>query len=308
MSQNLHKSVLLKELVDNIFTNPDGIYFDATFGRGGHTEYLLSKLDKKGKIIACDLDIKAFEYGKEKFKKVKNVVFYHTNFANIDIIAKLEDLEQFDGILADLGVSSPQYDDAEYGFTFREKAPLDLRFDKSIKQTAADALNNLKVDEIAQIIFEFGEDKNAKKIAKEIDKYRQSQKFMYTTDLVEIINNIVPPNYVNKTLSRVFQALRIYVNEEFDALKKFVEKSISLLRSGGRLGIITFHSLEDRIVKETFNLYAKGCTCPPTYPVCVCGKKPVVKIITKKPIIPSTEEIKNNFRARSAKLRVVEKI
>lgn len=308
MSQNLHKSVLLRELVDNVYTTPEGVYFDATFGRGGHSEYLLGKLGKSGKIVACDLDVKAFEFGKEIFKKVKNVVLYHTNFANIDIIAKLEDFEQFDGIFADLGVSSPQYDDADYGFTFREKAPLDLRFDKNIKQTAADVLNNLKVDEIAQIIFEYGEDKNAKKIAQEIDKFRKSQKFMYTTDLVEIINNIVPPNYVNKTLSRVFQALRIFVNAELDALKKFVEKSISLLKSGGRLGIITFHSLEDRIVKETFNLYAKGCICPPTYPVCVCGKKPVVKLITKKPIVPTAEEIKTNFRARSAKLRVVEKI
>ncbi len=308
MSQNLHKSVLLEQLVDNVLTDKNGVYFDATFGRGGHTEYLAEKLDSNAKIIACDVDGKAFFFGKEKFKNDHRIIFYNTNFSNIDIIAKIEFVDKFDGIMADLGVSSPQYDDVEYGFTFKEKAPLDLRLDKSINLTAADVLNEFEQNKIADIIFQFGEDKNAKKIAKEIVKFREKNKFVYTTDLVETIKTIVPPNYLNKTLSRVFQSLRIYINSELEVLEKFVKKSIDLLKTNGRLGIITFHSLEDRVVKEIFNKESKGCICPPNFPVCVCSRKPIIRLITKKPIVPDNEELKNNFRARSAKLRVIEKL
>ncbi len=308
MQDQLHNPVLLKETIENVVTNKSGIYFDATFGRGGHTEELLKVLNNDAKVIACDVDEIAFRYGKEKFVNDKRVNLYLSNFVNINIIAKIEFIDGFDGIIADLGVSSPQYDDKEYGFTFKEKAKLDLRLNKDIKITAADILNDFSQSEISDIIYNFGEDKNSRKIARQICEFRTKRKFEYTTDLVEVIEKIVPPNYLNKTLARVFQALRIYINDELNVLEQFVEKSITLLKPGRRMGIITFHSLEDRIVKEVFSKNAKGCICPPSYPVCVCGEKPKIKVIHKKPIVPTEEEIKTNYRARSAKLRVIEKL
>lgn len=308
MSENLHKSVLLNESVEKLVTNKNGVYYDATLGRGGHSALLLEKLGKKSKLFVSDVDSIAIEYCKERFQDDKRVIFYNTNFSNIDIIAKIEFLEGFDGIIADLGVSSPQIDDEEYGFTFRKNAKLDLRMDRKIKESAADVLNTYNEADIANIIFKYGEEKNSRKIARLICSSREKDPIKTTFDLVDIIKTTVPEIYLVKTLTRVFQALRIHVNDEFGNLEKFLDKSINLLKPGGIISVITFHSLEDRIVKEKLKKESIGCTCPPSFPICVCGKKSKIEILTKKPIEPSQEELDINKRARSAKLRLARKL
>jgi len=305
---NLHIPVLLKESIDLLITKKDGIYFEGTAGFGGHSEEILKNLNYRGKLIATDKDEIAFKHCKEKFQSDKRFTIYNTTFSNIDIISKIEFIEKFDGIFVDLGVSSFQLDNIESGFTFREDSPLDLRMNKNEGITAADVLNNLAEKEIAEILFKFGEEKKSRLIAKKIVEVRTKKKFETTFQLKEIVEKIVPPNYLLKSLSRVFQALRIYVNNELDELKLFLDKSINLLNKSGRIVILTYHSLEDRIVKEKFKYETLKCVCPPGTPVCVCGKEQRLKLVNSKPIVPSKEEIKKNKRARSAKLRVAERI
>ncbi len=303
-----HIPVLLDKSVEYLITNKSGIYFDATLGFGGHSKLILLKLDQSAKLIGTDKDRYAFDFCMEKFDGDDRVSFYNTGFVNIDAIAKLERIDGFDGILADLGVSSFQLDDESEGFTYRTDAPLDLRMSKENKSTAADSVNNLSSKELTKIFFEYGEDPNSRKIANAIIQKRKEKRIETTFELREIIENVVPSKFVMRTLSRIFQALRIYVNDELEELKTFLGKSIEALKPGGRIVILTYHSLEDRIVKEFFKFESIDCVCPPEFPVCVCDKTARLKILTKKPITADDEELKRNKRARSGKLRAAEKI
>ncbi len=302
-----HKPVLFAESLEYLITNKSGIYFDGTLGFGGHSEGILNLLNEDGILIATDVDKDAFSFSSEKFYEDKRVKLYNFNFSQIDIISKIEAVK-FDGIFADLGVSSFQLDNPESGFTYRQDAKLDLRMDKTKKINAADVVNTFSEEEIANIIFEFGEEKNSRKIARKVCEQRKIKKIETTKELSDIISNITPFKYRVKTLSRVFQALRIFVNEELDVLKNFLVKSVDLMNEGGRLVILTYHSLEDRIVKEQFKYETLDCICPKNYPICMCDKVSRLKILTKKPLIPSDIEIKENIRARSAKLRAAERI
>ena len=305
---NQHVPVLLKESVDLLVTNNNGSYFDGTAGFGGHSAEILNRLEKNGKLIATDKDIDAFNFCKEHFFNDKRFTVYNTSFSNIDTISKIEFIEKFDGIFVDLGVSSYQLDNVESGFTFREDAPLDLRMNKSEGFPASLILNKFTQDEVADILFNYGEEKKSRLIAKRIIEAREKQKFETTSQLREVVGKLVPPNYLNKSLSRIFQALRIYVNNELDELKTFLDKSISLLKTNGRIVVLTYHSLEDRIVKEKFKYESLTCICPPGTPVCICGKIQNLKIINTKALKPKEEEIKINRRARSAKLRAAERV
>ncbi len=303
-----HKPVLLQQTVDYVFTEKDGKYFDGTIGFGGHANELLKRLSERSLLIGSDKDKSAFDFCKKRFSGDKRVRLYHSSFVNINLIAKIEFIEGFHGIYADLGVSSFQLDEATAGFSFSKDVPLDLRMNRSEGKTAAEILNELDENEIADIIYKFGEEKKARKIAKLIVEKRKTKKIETTFDLRNLVEKAVPRKYLTKSLSRVFQALRIYVNNELDDLREFLSKAVDLLNPGGRLTVISFHSLEDRIVKEIFKYEELDCICPPESPVCTCNKKPRLKILTKKPILPNEEEIKRNPRARSAKLRVAEKL
>ena len=305
---NQHVPVLLKESVDLLVTNKSGFYFDGTVGFGGHSNEILERLNNKGRLVATDKDSDAFKFCKEYFEQDKRFSVYNTSFINIDTISKIEFIEKFDGIFVDLGVSSYQLDNVDSGFTFREDAPLDLRMNKSEGITAAKVLNKFSQEDIADILYKYGEEKKSRSIAKKIVEVRQHQKFETTLQLKEIIEELVPPNFLNKSLSRVFQALRIYVNNELDELKTFLEKSIPLLKENGRIIALTYHSLEDRIVKEKFKYESLSCVCPPGTPVCICGKVQTLKLINTKALKPKENEVKINRRARSAKLRAAEKV
>jgi len=303
-----HLPVLLNETLDYLITNTDGIYFDATLGFGGHTAELINRLNKDAKVIATDVDENAFNFSKEKFSSDPRISIYKFNFSMVDVIAKIESIEGFDGIIADLGVSSFQLDNKDSGFTYRENTSLDLRMDKSKRITASDVLNNLDEKEIANILWSFGEEKNSRKIASLITEQRKRKKFSSTFELNEIIAQITPAKYLTKTLSRVYQALRIYVNDELSNLKEFLKNGLKVLKKGGRFAIISYHSLEDRIVKDFFVQQSLNSSDKKSDPFGIFYVEPKLQIITKKPIVPSKAEIMNNKRARSAKLRVAEKI
>ncbi|MBM4170579.1 MAG: 16S rRNA (cytosine(1402)-N(4))-methyltransferase RsmH [Ignavibacteria bacterium] len=305
---NQHVPVLLKESVDLLIKNKNGIYFDGTIGFGGHSSEIITRLQQKGKLIATDKDIEAFVHSQRKFADDKRISVYNASFTEIDTIAKIEFIEKFDGIFVDLGVSSYQLDNVESGFTFREDSPLDLRMNKKSGISASYLLNNFTQEQISEILFTYGEEKLSRKIARFIVEKREVEKFNSTLQLKKIVEKVIPPNYVNKSLSRIFQALRIYVNNELEELKNFLDKSIDLLCNGGRLVILSYHSLEDRIVKEKFKYESLRCVCPPKTPICICGKKQSLILLNSKPIIPSDLEINKNRRARSAKLRVAEKV
>ena len=303
-----HKPVMLKETMDYLINNKAGIYFDGTLGFGGHTKEILSHLNENGKVIATDVDSEALKFCQAKFSGDDRIKLYNFNFSKVDIISKLESIKSYDGIMADLGVSSFQLDNVDSGFTFRQDASLDLRMDKNLTLTAADIINSYPENELANIFYQFGEEKKSRIIASRISEQRIVKKFVTTCDLVKIIESLVPENFRVKTLSRIFQALRICVNNELENLKLFLTNSISLLKSGARLVIISYHSLEDRIVKDIFKYESIDCICPKDYPICKCDKVKRLKIITKKPLLPSKEEIAANRRSRSAKLRVAERI
>ncbi len=303
-----HIPVLLEQSIENLITDKSGVYFDGTVGFGGHSNAILSALNKDALLIGTDVDSNAFKYAKLNLSNDRRFKLYNFNFSEIEAIAKIESINCFNGIFADLGVSSFQLDNKDSGFSYRMNADLDLRMNKNISITAADVVNTFEESRLADILFKFGEEKNSKKIAALICKKRKNNKIMTTLDLKNIISEITPERYIIKTLSRVFQALRIFINNELVVLQSFLEKSVSLLCQGGRICILTYHSLEDRIVKDFFKYETLNCVCPKDFPVCKCGKIPRLKIITKKPIIPDSDEIKLNFRARSAKLRVAERI
>jgi len=303
-----HTPVLFDKSLEFLVTDVNGIYFDGTLGFGGHSSGILNCLGNDGLLIGTDVDQDAFSFSKKKFSEDKRIKLYNMNFSQIDIIAKIESIQFFNGIFVDLGVSSFQLDNAESGFSYRNNAQLDLRMDKSKVINAADVINSYSEEDLANIIFQYGEEKNSRKIAKVICEIRREKKIQTTLDLSNIITEITPQRYHTKTLSRVFQALRIYVNDELNTLKLFLKKSIELLKPEGRIVILSYHSLEDRIVKEAFKNETLDCICPPGSPICNCDKVPRLKIITKKPVVPDNKEIENNFRSRSAKLRAAERI
>lgn len=303
-----HIPVLLNESLEYLIGDRSGIYFDGTVGFGGHSDGILKLLNADAKLISTDVDTVAFNYSKKKFSNDLRVKLYNLNFQKIDTIAKIESINSFDGIIADLGVSSYQLDNPSAGFTYRQDAKLDFRMDKNIAVTASDVINSYREEDIADIIFNYGEEKNSRKIALNICKTREQKKIDTTLELYDIISEITPERYLLKTLSRVFQALRIYVNDELELLKSFIHKAISLLKKGGRIVVLSYHSLEDRIVKEAFKHEVLDCVCPKDFPVCKCDKESRLTILTKKPVLPSREEVMKNPRARSAKLRAAERI
>jgi 16S rRNA (cytosine1402-N4)-methyltransferase len=302
-----HTPVMLKESLDLLIVDRSGKYFDATLGFGGHTAEILNILSADGLLIASDVDTDAFEYCQKKFIQETRLNLYNFNYSFIDVIAKIESIDFFDGILADLGVSSYQLDEPVSGFTFRYDAPLDLRMDKTKSITAADIINTFEEEDLANIIYQYGEEKNSRKISRNIVHKRNLKKIETTGDLSSIISELVPPPYLRKTLSRVFQALRIYVNDELETLKSFLANSVKVLKKGGRIVIITYHSLEDRIVKDFFKEESIDKLSPKEDPLGIIKKDARLKLINKKPIVPSDQEIKNNYRARSAKLRAAER-
>jgi 16S rRNA (cytosine1402-N4)-methyltransferase len=308
MMESHHTPVLLKESLDFLITDKSGIYFDGTLGFGGHSENILKELNDSGLLVATDIDLDAFNFSKKKFSRERRMKIFNYNFAQINLISKIESIDNFTGIFADLGVSSFQLDNPSSGFTYREDAKLDLRMDKTKAVSAADIVNSYAEEDIADILYKYGEEKNSRRIAHKILEKRKINKIESTQKLTEIISEITPPNFLAKSLSRVFQALRIYVNDELGVLKTFLNDSVSLLRKGGRIVILTYHSLEDRIVKDQFKYETLDCICPKDFPVCKCDKEKRLNILTKKPIVPSDYEIQFNIRSRSAKLRVAERV
>jgi 16S rRNA (cytosine1402-N4)-methyltransferase len=268
----------------------------------------LNRLNENAVLVSTDVDKTAFDHCKKLFDEESRIRLYNFNFSLIDVIAKIESIEFFDGVFVDLGVSSFQIDNASAGFTYSADAPLDMRMDKNLKLTAYDVINDFDEDKIAKIIYEYGEERNSRKIARQIVNARRTKKIETTGELKKLILEITSERYQVKTLSRVFQAIRIHVNNELEFLKLFLNNSLKVLKNGGRLVLISYHSLEDRIVKEFFKYEQISCVCPKEIPVCICEKEPRLKIITKKPILPSEVEVGLNRRARSAKLRVAEKI
>ena len=306
-----HKSVLLRECVEGLNIRPDGIYLDGTLGGAGHSFEIASRL-KTGRLIGVDRDQAALSAAAVRLEPYKqNVTLVHSNFKELQNILADLDIPGVDGMLFDLGVSSPQLDDADRGFSYMADAPLDMRMNREDRLTAYEVVNQWPREELRRILFEYGEERYAPKIAAAIEKKRQEAPIETTLALVDVIRGALPPQALREKqhpAKRSFQAIRIAVNDELGAVREMMETAIPLLNPGGRLAVITFHSLEDRIVKVAMNAAAKGCTCPPEFPVCVCGKKPQVKLITRKPITSAPEELEENPRARSAKLRICEKL
>ncbi len=303
-----HVPVLLKESLEYLDIKKEGVYFDGTIGFAGHSKEILSKLGEKGLLVATDKDKKAFDYCVKHFAGDERVKLYHTGFTDINTISKIEFIEGFDGIFADLGVSSFQLDDKESGFTFRENAPLDLRMNKNYGVPASHIINNMQEAELTNIFFKYGEEKFSRKIARKIALERTTKRITTTIELRKVIESVIPERHVTKTLARIFQALRIFVNNELEDLSDFLSKSVELLKPEGRIVILTYHSLEDRIVKDFFKYESTECICPPGLPVCVCNKIKRLEIITRKPVTPEEAEIKENPRSRSAKLRASRKV
>ena len=308
MSEFSHFSVLLNECIENLNINPNGIYVDGTAGGAGHSSKIAERLEG-GLLIPIDQDEDAIKVVTERLAPYgERVKVVRDNFSNIKNVLDNLGIEKIDGLLLDLGVSSYQLDTAERGFSYMANAPLDMRMDNRAVRSAYNVVNDYSADELKKVIYDFGEERFAPKIVAGIINARPIQT---TGELVEVIKKSLP-SFARKeewsSVKRVFQAIRIEVNKELDVIAPAIEAAVNMMNEGGRIVIITFHSLEDRIVKQTFNSLASGCTCPKGFPVCVCGNKPKIKIITKKPILPSDEELSVNSRSKSAKLRVAEKI
>ncbi len=307
-----HTTVLLKETVDGLNIRPDGIYVDCTLGGAGHSEYLVQQLNENGRLICFDQDVSALEHAKEKLADyLDKVTFVHANFR--DLKEKLMELgiEKVDGILYDLGVSSPQLDTPERGFSYHNDAPLDMRMDTTADLTAYHVVNEWSFQDLVRIFYRYGEEKFSKQIARKIEEARNKEPIETTSQLVELIKDGIPAPARRKgghPAKRVFQAIRIAVNDELGAAEDSLQDAIQVLAINGRISVITFHSLEDRITKTIFKEAASLPELPPNLPVIPEGLEPILKLITRKPILPSEEELLNNNRSRSAKLRIVEKI
>ena len=306
-----HVSVLLNECIEALDIKENGIYVDCTLGGAGHSSHIVKHLSKDGTLIGIDQDQDALKAAKERLKEFENVKYVHNNFYNIDSILTELDIEKVDGILMDLGVSSYQLDEASRGFSYMHDAPLDMRMNRDNDFSAYQIVNNYSEDELYKIIKDYGEERFAKRIANIIVNRRAEKPIETTFELVDIIKAAIPARLRRDgphPAKRTFQAIRIEVNSELKILNRTMDDGISRLNKGGRMAIITFHSLEDRIVKLKFRELDNPCTCPKGFPICACGKSPVVKTISKKGIIPTEKEIEENPRSRSAKLRVVEKL
>ena len=306
-----HVSVLLDECIENLKINPNGIYVDGTLGGAGHSFQIAKKLSNNGKLIGIDRDLDALRVAKDRLKEFSNVEYVHGNHDDIKSILENIGLDKVDGILLDLGMSSYQIDEKTRGFSYMADARLDMRMDTTQKLDAEDVINNYKEEEIARILYEYGEEKFSRQIARNICEYRKNKRIETTKQLVEIIEKSIPSfakDGKGHPAKKTFQAIRIEVNNEIEPLYNTVINSIKALKPGGRLCIITFHSLEDRAVKIAYSDALGKCVCPKELPYCVCNKEVLGKIITKKPILPTEEEMNNNSRSRSAKLRVFERI
>ena len=306
-----HRSVLLDECMEGLAIKPDGTYIDGTAGGGGHSSEIAKRLDS-GRLIAIDQDEAAIMAATARLEPLgKNVRVVRSNFCEISRVCDDLGIEKIDGVLLDLGVSSYQLDTPERGFSYNSDAPLDMRMDKRKTLSAYEVVNNYSAEELRRILYEYGEERFAPKIAAAIVREREKKPIETTAELTNIIKYAMPPaarEGGHHPAKRSFQAIRIEVNGELDVIEPAIRASVERLSSGGRIAIITFHSLEDRIVKQAFASLASGCTCPKEFPVCVCGNKPKVKLANRKPILPSKEELEENPRSRSAKLRVAEKL
>lgn len=306
----LHIPVLKNETIDLLNIKKDGVYFDGTLGGAGHSKAIQEKAQIK-KLIGVDQDLEALDAAKKNLSNFDNVVYVNDNFRNIDSILDELDIDAVDGILVDIGVSSYQIDSAERGFSFRLDSKLDMRMSRSNSFSAYELVNEYDEENLTRVIRDYGEEKFARSIARHIIKARVQKPIETTKELENIILSSVS-RYKGQdgrsNVQRTFQAIRIEVNAELDALKEFIDKAVNYLKPGGRLAIISFHSLEDRIVKQKFKELATGCICPPDFPICVCGHKPTVKLVTKHPVEATKEELEINPRSAPAKLRVVEKL
>ena len=307
MKEFEHIPVLLNECIEGLNIRKNGIYVDGTLGGAGHSKKIAIALENTGTLIGIDRDEEAIKKAKDTLKQFTNVIYVQDNHDNIkDIIEKLN-IDKVDGILLDLGVSSYQIDEETRGFSYIKNSPLDMRMDRTQELTAEKVVNEYPEEKLADIIYKYGEEKFSRVIARKICEYRKTKRIETTAELVEIIEKCVPKQaQVEKPKKRTFQAIRIEVNNEIEPLYNTVINAIDTLKAGGRLWVIAFHSLEDRAVKEAYQDSIGKCTCPPDLPYCVCGNKPKGKIITKKPILPTQEEMENNSRSRSAKLRIFE--
>ena len=307
-----HKPVLLHECLDALAIRPDGVYLDGTLGRAGHSLEIVRRLTAGGRLIALDRDETAIEAAQRRLADyMDRVTLVHSNFSALDDVLRELGVRGVDGMLFDLGVSSPQLDDAARGFSYKQDAPLDMRMDESASYTARELVNTVSYEELKRILYEYGEERYAPQIAAAIVRRRQQRPIETTLELVDVIRSAMPPQALREKqhpAKRSFQAIRIAVNDELASVSRLMHDAIDRLNPGGRLAVITFHSLEDRIVKNAMQAAAKGCTCPPEFPVCICGKKPKVRVLTRKPIVSGAQELAENPRARSANLRVAEKL
>lgn len=306
-----HLPVMLNEVIDGLDIKPDGIYVDCTIGGGGHSSKILEKLSPKGHLYGFDRDLEAVNFCKQKFSENKNITIIHSNYKEAPKILKELGIENIDGVLIDLGVSSYQIDNGERGFSFLHNGRLDMRMDKEQKLDAYYVVNNYSREELIKILYKYGEEDNAKRIVENICKARELKPIETTFELKDIIEQSFPKKIIygkGGVSKKTFQAIRIEVNGELDRLDDLLEEFIQMLSSKGRMAILTFHSLEDRIVKNVFKLASTGCICPPKTPVCICGHRESVKLINRKPIVATEEELNQNSRSSSAKLRIVEKL
>ena len=305
-----HKPVLLQECLDALQIKPDGIYVDGTLGRAGHSLEIARRLTT-GRLIALDRDETAIEAATRRLADhMDRVTLVHSNFSDLGQVLHDLQIDGVDGMLFDLGVSSPQLDEAQRGFSYKQDAPLDMRMDATAALTAHEVVNTWSYEELRRILFEYGEERYAPAIAKKIVARREQKPIETPLELAELIRSAMPAAALREKqhpAKRSFQAIRIAVNDELGELPPMLDAAQENLKCGGRLAVITFHSLEDRIIKHTLQDFAQGCICPPSFPVCVCGRKPKMKLITRKPIVSQGEELSENPRARSAKLRVAEK-
>ncbi len=306
-----HVSILLPQCITSLQIDPNGIYVDATAGGGGHSFAIAGQLEQ-GRLYCFDRDSEAIKAAGEKLAPYKDkVIFCHSDFANLRKTLSEHGVTKVNGILFDLGVSSYQLDTAERGFSYMQDGPLDMRMDQRSRIDASAVINTYPEEKLRQIFWDYGEERYASRIARQIAVAREEKKIETTLELVDIIKTAMPAEAKKEKqhpAKRVFQAVRIEVNDELNEIKDALTQAVDLLDTKGRLAVISFHSLEDRIVKNVFQQEAKGCTCPPDFPVCVCGKKPRIRIVTRRPVLPDEQEIETNPRSRSAKLRVAEKI
>jgi 16S rRNA (cytosine1402-N4)-methyltransferase len=307
-----HKSVMVKEVIELLRPHPDGIYVDATLGLGGHTEAILRSSGYRARVIGFDIDDEAIAFSKNRLSRFADqLVFVNKNFSQIDRVLETLNVDEVDGIIADLGMSSFQIEGSGRGFSFLRMEPLDMRMDAGLRFTARDLVNEMDEEEIWKILKTYGGEKWAKRIAREIIKFRREKPVETTLDLAKIVSRAIPKKFHPPGIhpaTRTFQALRIAVNNELENLELFLEKAVPLLKIGGRIVVISFHSLEDRLVKSMFRRFSSPCVCPPALPRCGCGRKSILSILTRSPLVPSREEVLSNPRARSAKLRAGERI